>query len=802
MPTAGSDVDIVLQTSALGTITGLMLARSPDGSAVGYQATRLPAIPNAPLTYTQRSWHLGFGDYLARREDPFRYAFSDGVDARYPNSLQLIPNIKERDFILTNPGGERGGNAGWTAGGNTTITASTTTEKDGDYGLVMTTGGSKGSASSLMLDNLDNPTLFQSVTVTVGCYLRRTTDGGSGVLLRVNDDVGSNDSATVTSSSYTFVEATRTFDAGAASVTIDIRSAAAETGVSVYEMDSMFIIFAHGDNKPRAMQEYNGAIYLACGSTISTWDVGNARFELVKTVGADANINGLASHGSFIYAAVAKDDTYFYSNDVVDERTAWTTVSNDGRYLVPGIKHNGRRTLYGVLDDLYQVRPSNEVAGAAVTTTKWGNAQDVGDRDTKITNIYWALDTLLVAKEDGLFYYYAPDDTYHAVTDQFKVIRDTENFDVGMEFTDGWFYTATARHGLIRLRFEQGDALWQPVSPRYSSPFYDDFGGRIRALTHDGTWMYALMDTPIDDDIITKEVTLMAARPDQQGNLTWHTLARIDLGVIGGMFVEADELYMFGTRNNTDLATDAQVPYIFRMALPKQHENMMKDATVNVNGPLATGLSRTGTFVTPIMDFADEGYQHDDKGWLKVELTLENITANQTVTVEEQIDDAIDDASSANWTAVGTAITSTTTGQATVSFAAATAGKRCRLRFKLATNVTTSGPIIREYRVFAIPSPEQYYAWDLTCHIGTGMQLLNGQRDARTAGNILAFIETLGGEDYPLLFNDLDGTQYKVNIDSWEKITLPLDTQSVGAGMDTEHLEQGVRLRLREVKTT
>jgi hypothetical protein len=307
--------------------------------------------------------------------------------------------------------------------------------------------------------------------------------------------------------------------------------------------------------------------------------------------------------------------------------------------------------------------------------------------------------------------------------------------------------------------------------------------------------MYVLYDRPVVDTSTTKQVNLMVAQPDPQFGLAWHTLRRIDLGVIGGMFVDLDEVFMFGTQYNTNLATAAQVPYLFSLAIPTQHGNPMKEATVNVED------QGTKTFVTAIMDFAEQGYQHDDKGWLKVEVTAENVDANLTIVVEEQKDHTISD--SGAWTSVGTINnTNITNNQATVGFAAATAAKRLRLRFTLATNVTTSGPIIREFRVFAVPSPERYWTWDMTCRIATDEETLTGATEGETAQNTLtALVDTLDAEDYPLKFNDIDNVQYNVRIAGMQKVVLPQDIQAV-ASADAEHLEYGIRLRLREYKTS
>ena len=68
MPTPGSDVDVKLTKSDASTEQGLMLLRRDN--TVSYTAKRLPDLPEEEVWVEQKSWHLGFGDYLARPDDP------------------------------------------------------------------------------------------------------------------------------------------------------------------------------------------------------------------------------------------------------------------------------------------------------------------------------------------------------------------------------------------------------------------------------------------------------------------------------------------------------------------------------------------------------------------------------------------------------------------------------------------------------------------------------------------------------------------------------------------------------------
>ena len=440
---------------------------------------------------------------------------------------------------------------------------------------------------------------------------------------------------------------------------------------------------------------------------------------------------------------------------------------------------------------------STETFGAAIGAGDWGSAITVGESDKNITGVYTAFGTSWVGREDGLYFFSIADNAYKSATDQFKFHQSPQNFDHGMEFMDGAFYTTTDPHGLVRfvlsdasegqrvqIRFEQ-------VAPKHQAAMYNDYGGRIRALVHDGTWMYAVQDSPPADTSSSKKTTIMAARNEQTPRgteLVWHTLAQVDMGDVSGAFIESDELWVFG-RFSED-GTNYR-PAFYRMALPTKTENMMKEATVK--------LQTSGTLVTAIMDFGEADVGTDLKAFTRVVVYGENVNSDRKITVEEQRDNSIDD--SGSWTAVGSAITSLSNGAATVAFASATTGRRVRLRFTLESNVATDGPVLRGFRVYAVPSPDRYWVWEFTASLVSNQTLLSGVQSGETAENILANLKTLDEETYPLKFHDLDGTSYDAEILSMEKTALHPAEGPEGEVL-AEHLEESITLRLREVLTS
>ena len=123
------------------------------------------------------------------------------------------------------------------------------------------------------------------------------------------------------------------------------------------------------------------------------------------------------------------------------------------------------------------------------------------------------------------------------------------------------------------------------------------------------------------------------------------------------------------------------------------------------------------------------------------------------------------------------------------------------MRFTFASNVSTNSPIIRQICIYAVPSPDRYREWEMTARLDTGQTLLNGTTDDRTSETILANLNTLEAEDFPIkLFTPVQTAAFDADIVEMEVIM-----KEVGLGdgrMETEHLEQLVRLRIREVLTS
>ena len=408
MPTANVTHHIKLTTAAGATEQGLMLAKQQG--VFQYSARRLPELPSEPIKIEQKSWHGGFGDYIYQSTDPWRYGWSDGVDARFANGIQLAPNIQEIDIFVRNGNGERAetGSFSWAAGTGATYTNPATNPYRGSYHHRLVTDGSRSAGDTLLSQILVNSAALRSRSIGAKCWI--AAGGGRAVRLVISDidaaaTPSSSESSSITSSSYTEATVTHTVQNDATEVTISIQAQDGDnSSVRTHDVDDIVVMMG-GAVENLGIQEYAGALYGFNDSCILTWDETNKIWDALVT--SNTTFTSLVVHGGYIYGSFAS--AYYYSNDITDPvttRTDWSTVdpaTGEVDFLVPGINAAGVRRLYRV-EKPNKIYVSTETFGAAIGEDDWNStAYIVGEKDKNITGIHNVFDTILVGRDDGLY---------------------------------------------------------------------------------------------------------------------------------------------------------------------------------------------------------------------------------------------------------------------------------------------------------------------------------------------------------------------------------------------------------------
>ena len=837
MATSGETHHVVMSKEDGSGELGLML--SPDNNGMLYRAKRIPELPSGEMKIVQKSWHKGFGDYRWDPNEPYRYAFSDGVDLRHANGAQLAPKleslvVQEGSNVIPNSDFE--GTFGWSNASETSPKASATTDEAqaGSYSMKLTGSGAGSlypfagyhlnhrvayllvsSAASglgvvegtiLTLNLHSKGTFFRdgsffstTAALYIGAVLNSTaslsfpaaisgTNGSQpsatsfppfqnstewenynlGLPVRVED--GADES----SLDYLFLEIrTVRTSKGTTLTSYDSR-----TGVPVGYLDGLELYVAPSTEAGRLAQ-FKGAVYLASGQAVYKRNVETGFFALANNF--QENVTDITVHGDYLVVGLANNKYAYW-----DGSGSWTeqTLSYKPDLVDSAIDEQGRSVMYFTnLPNTIYYNDSDDITDTPTDSVTVGNSAD------NVTAIHRAFDSVMVGKEDGLYYAnvyrgtnWAPEDIFSPAI--LASVKDDINFKAGQEFIDGWFYFGT-NLGLERLQFGAGgQVILDNVNPALSAPAYKDYGGPIEGLISDGLHLYAIQCFERADG--TSVMNILSGShevaPDRK-NLVWHTLHQAAFSPpIRDVFINKDQgmLVLFGDTLNINV-----------LAVSQLHQNPLRGPS-----PL---LETSGSLVTSIMDFSEYGFGDDPKGFIKVCVTAEGLSSTKTITVEAQIDDAIDD--DGTWTAVGAAITSGP--RATVSFPAGSAGRRVRLRFTLASDVSTASPVLREFCIYAVPKPVRYREWEMMAKVDSNQMLLNGASDDRTSAKILAGLNALEAETYPIkIFTpDKPADGYTADIVEMEELLRAAAPLPDGR-LESTHLEKLVRLKVREVLTS
>ena len=142
-PVAGVTHDVVLAANAdgSGAQAGLILVRNEEDRLI--QRALVPTRPAEFLKVGQESWHQGFGDFLFNPNDPYRYAYSNGIDLRFANRAQLASKLDSQGVSIglgATDGGFEDNIDDWhrdtrVGAAISTLTRSSTRSYVGDYSL-------------------------------------------------------------------------------------------------------------------------------------------------------------------------------------------------------------------------------------------------------------------------------------------------------------------------------------------------------------------------------------------------------------------------------------------------------------------------------------------------------------------------------------------------------------------------------------------------------------------------------------------------------------------------------------------
>ena len=757
----GGSHDIKLASDATAsptTAVELILAKDDEGNKRWRELRAAPFPPRqsqGPLQWThkdsrvdhvkaQSDWKGGGLQLHYMEGDSNRYSQADGCDARW-GPVTLGMKKVPADFLLRNGGAELGAITGWTAGSGVTLSASTSSPRSGSYVF----SSVNGSGTTLFTQTLVNPTVWRSKEFTVTAWIKRTAGSSYGARIKVYDAGGSPatavQSTAVTASSYTRTTATFTPNSGATSVTIEIEATGTPSSHTFFVDD--ISITPTGGVVWAGTAQCASNLYAACGRAVLQWDETNDVWNAVSVHATQATTDIVEFNGN-VFVAYGGGAAFIYGTG-----TSWTTSTTSD----PGLEAtyftvsrnvfwksgptSGNNTNYSVYSN---TNPVN--SGAS-----WSAAYTVGSTDRAITAMYSIGDTLLVAKEDGLFYYQR---TYNDgtaanefvnVTNEFVGMPSTENFARGAEWQGNLYLGASLQSFFV---IEGQSFRFTDLSGLFFHPEVDTMGGRPWAMAADPAQLWLLVNTPTADTSASKTVWLMSLR--SPGDWKLHPIQTIEMGDINDLATNGGYLYAMGRlHDGTEYVNSS-----WRWTLPADNV-----APAYASSPV---INTTGTFTPPQFGFE---LPETKKAQLAMTFIVSDTDAEHTIAVKYGLDGA-----APSTTTLGT-INSASRVQ-TLYFNSVSTPESNAISHLLQPELTfttddTVSPKLHAMALHSAIRPSRFRIWECHIEVGDGLLLNNGNTEPVAKTAVLSSLDTLEQQVYPIAFEhdlDQDGVATEIRV--------------------------------------
>ena len=811
--------DVILQDRITNPRTqlGLVLAYSDDRGTKEWIESRVPPLPpkqaegalmwthKDPITdfvFAQSDWSEGaFRPYY--QEQDKRYAKSDGVDLRWEGVAALGPRrssprsgvpVKgkiQSSYLVTNGDLEEGVTSGWTAGTGTTLAVDTSTVNNGNYSLKFTVAQSTG-ASDMAKQSLGNPTKYRSRQIKVVAYVQRASGSDAGILLRINDGVGTTDSSTITSNSFSYVSATRTIDSSANEVTISLRNSGTTTNAAhTFYVDDISVFPTGGTEcvgfAIRASTSPD-QIYAAVGRTVVLWNESTYAWDAVY-VDASATATAIIEFDNDIYVAFGEADGSTPHQYIYGSGTTWTTAAlnattthqdNHARFFVKSRDGYGQWALWKAGPSSDQGTERHTIYSSQTPKVNWtpDTAFTVGSANRNITGLFPVQDAFVVGKVDGLWLWDVRTTDFINMTLEWEHSISDSNVAVGEFWHNNLFFTTT-RQGFVMFN---PSGSFQDISTLLTTPRLTDIGGRITAMGSDTRELILGIDQPVADTTANKTCRLVTLNE----NARIHTIAEPSMSIIDSISMHRDtRMWVFGRAYDANLEDYVLSSCMFE--LPEKSAAPYADVTPSIE--------QSGFFDTSIWS---GGMPDTDKALIALTIWCEDVDPEHTITV-----DFGRDGRASNTTRLG--IFNTTDRIQTLYFKniqEPTSNAVCRfaqLRFTLTTDDTVS-PKIFAFALHTQLAPQRIRAWQISCWVGQDSLLRTDVPDPNTKAELESTFQELELQAFPLtMLEDLGQSHGGTEPDGSRSHQVRLvDYRRIPNSSD-EHGQELWQLRLQEV---
>lgn len=289
------------------------------------------------------------------------------------------------------------------------------------------------------------------------------------------------------------------------------------------------------------------------------------------------------------------------------------------------------------------------------------------------------------------------------------------------------------------LRF--GGSEFMSVTPLKDEGLPEYKQGKVLALVSHNYWLFAVVAPYSSSTQAIKSWPVILAWNDQG----WHYIGKLPRA-------EASH----GTPNVSSLSWDVANNYlwvtgeqaIYRFTLPIDHQNPYKDNSTNVR------FWPVGHLETP---WFYGGLKELQKDCESVYIAGENISSSRPVRVYWQDDDSTD------WELLGT-VTSNREELRWSDYDTRPNTKQIKLGFVMYTDDYTESPRIDAIRLKYMTMVHDRFRWQLPIMVSDEQQMLDGDLNIHTAAQMRAHIDEMVNSVPPVIFEDMDGTQYEIKI--------------------------------------
>jgi hypothetical protein len=700
--------------------------------------------PNRGMMYAQNTAHRGMGRIQADHSDG-RIAAAWAADTRFREKIMPGPVVTMEELVgngIANAGVEVWTNGGSSAPDNWSINnvvgalyvaRDSAQVHGGDYSakLYRSTVGNGDFRQTL------SHTVFAGRTITFKIWLRRQRDNArTKTLLRITDNTGysetvvNNDAGQDTETvAYTEVEVTRALGGGITSLYVSLWCEIIANGGtnSFWWVDDASIETAGLTAAPGvAFAELANNVYLVGGSAVYKRNDGSWQLLAIVPSGEYTDIKTyddrvFCPYGDTGYQHIQTDGTVTNVTDDTSLAAVYGAINAAGetpvfwRVLRPNLMYS-----------------STDPEGAPPT---WSAAWAIGSSDSEIVGVVVEGKNMYVVKEDGVFYF----DSSSNVEQIWTKTMGNPTTSARPIAAQGKVFLMSARNKLWECDPVSGVAL--DISPKQYIPDMPEFHGTIKALAHDGTWLYAFVQYGDVDDS-TSVTYLLAGRWTQirhgegtEPYFAWHNFATLAMSDLRAAYVtdsDGDELRLWFAGQHYGGA--AYTPYVgYVQCDPTKYVSVAKVRLPRLYG----------------------GFYESQKSWYSIKVFSSDLAASaQTVRVKFRVNDG-------SWTQAGIVDASPFEE---VFLPANTFGYWMDIEVWLETTdealPSTVYAVVAEGRV-RFPKRK---VMDGTLRVAQGVQLRNGARELEDTDTLAQFLRDCDDATWPVQIQDFNGNNKYVDI--------------------------------------